>query len=163
MNIFVLDREPERAAACHCDKHVVKMVLESAQLLATAHHLTKPSKRLPPSRATHANHPCAIWVRASLSNYRWLGRLALALSEEYTLRYGKVHAWAGHIAWLAAHEPPLPDAGLTPFAQAMPQAYRHRNAVKAYRDYYRGEKASFARWKTRPPRWWAIPARNESE
>jgi hypothetical protein len=154
MNIFVLDREPERAAEYHCDKHVVKMVLESAQLLATAHHVVKPSRRLPPIRATHQNHPCALWVRGSLANYRWLARLALALSAEYTRRYGKVHRWEPYIHWLAAHEPPLPDAGLTPFAQAMPESYRNKNAVKAYRDYYRGEKAYFAQWKTRPPRWW---------
>ncbi len=154
MNIFVLDLDPEKAAREQCDKHVVKMVLESAQLLATVHHLTRVRKGMPPIRPTHVNHPCAIWVRTSLANYRWLARHARALSEEYTRRYGKTHRWREHIEWLAAHEPPLPDAGLTPFAQAMPETYRNKNAVKAYRDYYRGEKAYFARWKTRPPRWW---------
>jgi hypothetical protein len=154
MNIFVLDRNPEKAAADHCDKHVVKMVLESGQLLATAHHLSKPRKALPPIKATHANHPCAIWVRSSLANYRWLARLATALAREYTRRYGRIHSWQEHIEWLAAHEPRLPDIGLTPFAQAMPEHYRNKNAVRAYRAYYRGEKVSFARWKTRPPRWW---------
>jgi hypothetical protein len=154
MNIFVLDKVPEKAARDHCDKHVVKMILESGQLLATAHHLSKPRRNMPPIKATHGNHPCAIWTRTSLDNYRWLARLALALLDEYALRYGKTHRWDPHIKWLAEHEPPLPDAGLTPFAQAMPEMYRNKNAVKAYRDYYHGEKAYFAKWKTRPPRWW---------
>ena len=65
MNIFVLDNDPFKAAEYQCDKHVVKMVLETAQLLCSAHE-TAPYKR------THYNHPCAIWTRSSLSNYMWL-------------------------------------------------------------------------------------------
>jgi hypothetical protein len=156
MNIFVLDRNPERAAHDHCDKHVVKMILESGQLLATVHHLTRPSKRMPPIKATHINHPCTVWARKSLDNYRWLSRLAVELVKEYEIRYGKVHHWRTRIYWLAAHLPPLPETGMTPFVQVMPEIYRNKNTVRAYRHYYRGEKAGFARWKTRPPRWWKL-------
>lgn len=93
MNIFILDRNPEQAARDHCDKHVVKMILESGQLLATAHHLAMPSKRMPPIKATHHNHPCSVWVRVSLDNYRWLARLAVELVNEYEVRYGKAQRW----------------------------------------------------------------------
>jgi hypothetical protein len=154
MNIFILDRSPEKAAHDHCDKHVVKMILESGQLLATAHHLLNPSKRIPPIKATHFNHPCALWARTSLNNYRWLARLGVELVKEYEVRYGKTHRWETHLHWLAVHEPPLPEIGVTHFVQVMPEKYRNKNAVRAYRAYYRGEKSSFARWKIGPPRWW---------
>jgi hypothetical protein len=154
MNIFILDRNPTQAARDHCDKHVVKMILESGQLLATVHHLVRPSKRMPPIKATHRHHPCSVWVRESLDNYRWLARLAVELVNEYEVRYGKAHRWKMHLHWFASHEPPLPEIGMTPFAQVMPAMYRNKNTVRAYRAYYRGEKAYFARWKTRTPSWW---------
>ncbi len=149
MNIFVLDLDPVQAARGQCNKHVVKMIVESAQLLVTAF----PAGTTP-YRHTHVNHPCAKWVRASLSNYEWLLRHACELCNEYTRRYGKVHRTEHVITALDA--PDLSDVGLTPFAQAMPDQYRRADVVEAYRGYYVGEKSRFAKWAPRAqaPSWW---------
>ena len=88
MNIFVLHTNPKIAAQMACDKHVVKMVSESVQMLSTTMHsvgLEGPWKK------THANHPCTIWARESLQNYQWLWDHANSLGEEYTHRYNKKH------------------------------------------------------------------------
>jgi len=150
VNIFVVDEDPILAARDLCNKHVVKMLLESAQLLVTA---------FPPGttryKHTHVNHPCAKWVRASLSNYEWLLKHACELCNEYTRRYGKVHKTEEVIASLE-EAPTLDDVGLTSFVQAMPDKYKGPNAVAAYRAYYVGDKARFAKWAPRavPPTWW---------
>ena len=149
MNIFVLDKNPHVAAMYACDKHVVKMILESAQMLCSVH---------PEGTATYKrgfyNHPCTKWVRASSENYDWLIEHARALCTEYTRRYGKVHKSEKVIDWCDANRPELPDVGLTPFAQAMPEDYKNEDAVEAYRTYYRNDKRRFATWKdVDPPTW----------
>lgn len=140
MNIFILDNSPEFAAKYQCDKHVVKMVLETAQLLCSAHE-TAPYKR------THYNHPCAIWTRSSMSNYDWLVRHGLALAREYAFRYNKIHKSTEVIEWAWQNKPNILDLGLLPFAQAMPDQYKDPDAVVAYRNYYMKEKARLATWK----------------
>lgn len=151
MNIFVLDNSPKSAAEYHCDKHVVKMILETAQLLSTAHHVTgSGSDSL--YKPTHKNHPCALWVRESRQNYLWALELGQHLLEEYGKRYGRVHKTGGVMKLLEA-VPELPSWGLTPFAQAMPEAYRKEDAVEAYRTYYIAEKAPICKWKIQTP-WW---------
>lgn len=152
MNIFILDENIDKCARYHNDKHVVKMILESAQMLCTAIHESGGDA---PYRSTHKNHPCTVWARESLSNWHWLRDLALALNEEYKYRYDKSvdHKSATVIKSLA--EPDIPDIGLTPFAQAMPDEYKTDNAVDAYRSYYKGEKAEIANWKGRSkPKWY---------
>jgi hypothetical protein len=147
MNIFFLHPNPRRCARWHCDKHVVKMIIESCQLLYTCHWaLTTDAEPLylhcAPNRgykATHPNHPCGIWLRQSLDNYRWLVALAKELLREYYFRYGtsKVHACEKHIEWLAMVEPEgLVSKGLTRPAQAMPEQFRHSNSIVAYRAFY---------------------------
>lgn len=155
MNIFVLDNCPEFAAKYQCDKHVVKMVLETAQLLCSAHE-TAPYKR------THYNHPCAIWTRSSMSNYDWLVRHGLALAREYTFRYNKIHKSTEVIEWAWQNKPNILDLGLLPFAQAMPDQYKNPNdAVSAYRNYYMNEKARIATWtKTETPYWYVVEVFN---
>jgi hypothetical protein len=154
MNIFMLSLDPTQAAKWHCDRHVVKMILESTQLLWTAWHIAGHGEDLlataPTTRAgthgykpTHRNHPCAIWVRASLHNYRWLLELANALVAEYHYRYPAAapHACEPHLEWLAAHPPPLPDRGWTMPALAMPPEYKTiSNPPVCYRAYYLGQK-----------------------
>ena len=155
MNIFVLDNCPEFAAKYQCDKHVVKMVLETAQLLCSAHE-TAPYKR------THYNHPCAIWTRSSMGNYDWLVRHGLALAREYTFRYNKIHKSTEVIEWAMLNKPNILDLGLLPFAQAMPDQYKNPNdAVSAYRNYYMNEKARIATWtKTETPYWYVVEVLN---
>ena len=94
MNIFYLNENPEIAAVEHNDKHCVKMILESAQMLCTAHRVLDGDERadeLFMYKKAHVNHPSTIWVRDNVHNYWWLYRLFTALCDEYTYRYGKGH------------------------------------------------------------------------
>ena len=160
MNIFVVDEDPIVAATMLCDKHNVKMILESAQMLCSA----LPSARnyqmyngVTLYKPTHTKHPCTLWAGKSHQNYQWLLRHAVGLYCEYTQRYGKIHKSQHVIKVMAELEEscPLPDIGLTPFAQAMPDQYKDANAVVAYRNYYIGEKSKIAVWNhSTPPSWW---------
>lgn len=151
MNIFAVHVDPARAAEMLCDRHVVKMALETAQLLSTVHHQYGASARYKP---THAHHPCTVWSGQSKQNYDWLVQHGLALCHEYTHRYGKRHACESVIEELRSHALAIPDLGRTAFAQAMPDEYRHADAVTAYRRYYSGAKRNIARWSRRePPAW----------
>ena len=159
MNIFVVDQDPVISARSLLDKHVTKMPLESAQLLCSAF----PENSAPYKR-THVNHPCAIWVRTTRDNFEWLVLHGLELCEEYTRRYGKTHASRRVIEWARdnVHRLVFTEKGLTPFVQAMPEIYRSRCAVEAYRAYYRGAKKDFAKWKSPaiPPYWWEVSDAN---
>ena len=145
MNIFVLSQNPILAAQMQCDKHVVKMILESAQILSTIQSKYGVQTKYKP---THINHPCTKWAGSSQANYRWLVSHAKALCEEYTKRYNKVHACQELIDGSLSIVPSvIPDIGLTEFVQAMPDQYKQIDPVQAYRNYYIGEKKSFAKWK----------------
>ena len=151
MNIFILDKEVEKCAEYHCDKHVIKMILESAQMLSAVVRLNGHDIGY---KLTHKNHPCTIWARESLSNYNWLVRLTRLLNYEYRYRYDKDINHKSYDLVKTLPIPDLPDIGLTPFAQAMPEQYKNKNAVKAYRDYYINEKSSFLTWtKRKKPKW----------
>jgi hypothetical protein len=138
MNIFYLDKDPVKAAKHLYNKHVVKMVLESAQLLCTAHLLLDGEDADVPYKATHKNHPSAIWARESAANYAWLYDHMMAIGEEYTRRYGKKHLT------ILKCEGPLSkfpggilDTGLTPMPQCMPDEYKvPGDSVAAYWNYY---------------------------
>ncbi len=149
MNIFILDLNQKKCAQYHNNKHVVKMVLESTQLLCTVHHLTGGTA---PYKLSYKNHPCAIWTRKSLSNYNWLLCLAKELCYEYTYRYKKIHKSQTIIESLPI--PNLKDIGLTDFAQAMPEEIKNKDAVVAYRNYYMTEKRHLAEWKIRESPLW---------
>ena len=146
MNIFVLDKNPEKAAKMLCDKHVTKMILESAQMLCTAHWMRNSSA---PYKATHKNHPCTKWVRKSYGNYNWLLKHALTLVKEYKKTYGKKHKTLEVLKWCEKNKPKLNMRRRTKFVQAMPEKYHDKDVVKAYRDYYLKEKLRFCRWKAR--------------
>lgn len=151
MNIFVLDLDPVVAAQSLCDKHVVKMVLESAQILSTVQSLFDiPSLYRP----THRNHPCTLWTRESLENYRWLLEHARGIAREYTYRYGKRHKSEAVLDYCSENAPKLPRSALTPFALAMPEIYRGACVVESYRAYYLGEKSGILQYKRREaPSW----------
>ncbi len=154
MNIFVLDKDIEKCAEFHCDLHVVKMILESAQMLCTVCH----ENGVPaPYKPTHRHHPCTIWAGESLANWRWLRDLALALNMEFRYRFDKDSDHKSAVVARELQSPPIEDRGLTEFAQAMPEEYRVRgDAVAGYRAFYIGKKAHFATWKKRPvPEWFA--------
>lgn len=150
MNIFVLDQNPVKAAVSQCDKHVVKMILETAQMLSTV--LSDYGVDLG-YKPTHRKHPCTLWTGMSRENFEWLTKHGMALSDEYTSRYGKVHKSQAIIEASKDHIEKIPSKGLTPFAQAMPEQFKDPCAVKAYRSFYLGEKMSFATWKRNKPNW----------
>lgn len=151
MNIFVLHEKPEIAATMACDKHVVKMILETAQMMCT---VVASYGHETPYRATHAKHPCTIWAAQSRANWNWLIEYGMSLCSEYTKRYNKIHKSQRVIEWCTTTYVDLPEVPQTPFAQAMPPQYRNECAVTAYRAYYMGEKAHIATWKTQTPNWW---------
>lgn len=173
MNIFVLDQDPIIAAQYMCDKHVVKMATESAQLLCTAIH--KRLEREPDNlisglyAPTHPYHPSVLWAGENKDNFEWLVEHARAISAEYSFRYKKHHA-ALNIINKAAVYSPLFDmtGGRTSFVRAMPEICLEgaeyptdEQAVTAYRIYYRLFKRGFSTWKNRePPPWWT-EAENE--
>lgn len=151
MNIFVLDKDPKICAQYHTDKHVVKMILESVQMLSTALRLSGLSKGY---KATHINHPCTKWVRESLSNWLWLKELTIYLHEEWQYRYNhsKKHKSIEVLEQLP--NPFIHDKGLTEQAQAMPEVYKDCCVVQAYRNYYKEEKKHLFTWTKRPiPEW----------
>ncbi len=177
MNIFYLNNNPSICAAEHCDKHIVKMCIEYAQLLSTAHRVldgsiyTEKSKKVYVKRfsldepresilykACHINHPSSIWVRKSKLHYEWLFNLYIECCIQYTLRYNKKHSSQRLSDCLSIiptniknnkwEEPPL----------AMPDKYKvNNNAIQSYRNYYIGDKVSFAKWKSSDiPSWFIV-------
>jgi hypothetical protein len=157
MNIFLLDTDTRKCAQYHCDKHVVKMILETAQLLCGVHHMTDQVTDQVPYKLSHKNHPCAIWSRESLSNYLYLCDLGLELCREYTCRYGKRHKSQDVIEWCIVNKPNIVDKGFTEPARAMPDEYKVDSIVESYRNYYIGEKSKIAVWKNREiPEWFNV-------
>ena len=155
MNIFALDYNPLLAAQYHCDKHVVKMILETAQLLSTAHHIANSEIAPFVYKKTHVNHPSAVWVRAHSQNYIWTLRLFTELLQEYTYRYGKEHSSAKLVHYLRQLPPNiLLTYAITPFAQAMPDEFKNADPIVAYRRYYAKGKNHLHTWTKRPqPEW----------
>jgi hypothetical protein len=153
VNIFFLDKDVRKCAQYHCDKHVVKMILETSQLLCGVHHVTDQVNDQVPYKLSHKNHPCSIWARESLSNYLLLCELGLELCKEYTHRYVKRHKSQDVIEWCLIHKPNIPDTSLTEPPKAMPLEYKTSCVIESYRNYYRGAKSKFTTWKNRetPP------------
>ena len=172
MNIFVTDPDPVISAQTLCDKHVVKMVLESAQMLSTAwrepndlrssEFSSKYADEHELYKTAHPNHPCSIWVRQARENYKWLYRHFVALCDEYTHRYGKSHASArlkGPLMWRPFRPSALLDAIEEPygFVLAMPDQYKSEDIFSSYQNYLINEKQHFAKWEkdpSRKPTWW---------
>lgn len=152
MNIFWLDDNLQKCAEYHCDSHVRKMILESAQMLCTAHWYYGYSA---PYQPTHINHPCSKWVRESTANYIELRKLALNLCKEYTYRWGRIHKTEQVIGEIFG--PPRatwPQVGLTIKPRCMPKKYECLTTVDSYRNYYRTAKRHLLQYTTRQkPDW----------
>ena len=162
MNIFVVDTDPSQAAEMLCDKHVPKMIVESAQMMASALRkngavdsempLTKTGK---PYKGGYKNHPCTVWAGVNYENFTWLAQHATSLCYEFSKRFNKQHACCNPILQMTCMVDYLPKHGnTTPFAQAMPDEHKHTDAVTAYRSYYKTK--TFAKWEkgTPAPSWW---------
>ena len=161
MNIFLLDYDHETCARYHCDKHVVKMPLETTQMLCTVNWRYNQEA---PYKPVHQKHPCTLWAGETVNNYRWLWKLGISLCKEYTFRYNRVHACEKILAIVKDPPVELTNTGLTKFAQAMPDEYKNADVIKAYHQYYNGEKKRLAVWKKRKtPPFMIIPTLSSSE
>lgn len=172
MNIFWLDIVLRTCAQYHCNAHVVKMILEYAQLLFSAHWMTNPTfghdvtndTTFPVGRApyklTHKNHPCAVWTRQNKANYLMLAQLAIYLCDEYTCRYGKRHKTQDLIEWLSTHcpvgladtAPTLPPICTQTFAASPVRVHSMDDVVREYRRAYVLEKSHLLKYKIEEPR-----------
>jgi hypothetical protein len=152
MNIFFVSLDPDEAARMHGDKHVIKMILESTQMLITCQRCLwgdnnemwieqyKKDLGIEPYKIAHKNHPCTIWARTAHANYEWLCDLALALCDEKMKRWPdkKEHACRKMLEWLAANPPPFEHATMTEPPMAMPDEFKVRgDPVASYRRYYK--------------------------
>jgi len=153
LNIFILDNDLKKCVEYYVDKHCVKMILEHTQILCSVHHISG-SKLEIPYRKTHQHHPVVKWATKSLSNYNWLIKLTESLCKEYSYRYDKIHKCEKVLKWAKENTPNIPELGLTPFAQAMPDDCKNENTVVAYRNYYRKHKRHLFAWKRREPPYW---------
>lgn len=173
MNIFYLDSNPELSAQFHCDKHVVKMIVEYAQLLSTAHRvldgeiyfeLSKNNRKIKRYKlkendnifykATHMNHPSAVWVRQSINHYLFLYEMFYYLCLEYTHRYNKTHKTQSLLNILKTPPKNIKDIEFKEPPLAMPNYCKLNDVVNSYRNYYLKEKQSFLNYtKTSKPYW----------
>ena len=147
MNIFKLADYPKQCAEYHCDKHVVKMILESAQMLCTAHHHFGHGDNVP-YKIAHYNHPSTIWVRQNSIHYDWLYDHMIALGNEYTKRYNKTHLSITKCKDLVYLPPGIPTVMFNQPPQCMPDEYKDKCSIQAYWNYYIGEKHVVANIKT---------------
>jgi hypothetical protein len=145
MNIFYLHKDPVKAAKLQYNKHVVKMILESAQMLCTAHHEIMGVDADVPYKRAHVNHPSTIWARRSAQNYVWLYDHFVALAQEYKKRYGKDHlSYTKCDPYLRFLPGGLPYTGFTQPPQAMPDEYKDECSLQAYWNYYINDKKHIA-------------------
>lgn len=167
MNIFGIEYDDKRgfkfpdaidSARSQCDKHVVKMPLESAQMLCTAHRILDGDNE-DLYKIAHPKHPSTLWTMESRANYQWHYRHWLELCKEYTYRYGKVHKSWEKFGLRLAHAPKnIPDGGLTPFKLAFktqPECIVEGDPVQSYRNFYKTKQSRFAmKWtKRKIPNW----------
>lgn len=174
MNIFYLDSCPKTIASWLCDQHIIKMQLESAQMLCTAHRILDgiPIRKindagrrvlrwyLPDEReqllyqATHVNHPSSIWTRASSAHYQWHLELLKEMQAEYTRRYNKQHKTEKLVPFLEILPHNIKNNGWSEPPLAMPEKYKTSNTIESYRIYYAKEKIKFATWKYSQKPFW---------
>ena len=169
MNIFFLSWIIQHCVEYHCDKHVVKMILETVQILSTAHHVTNPTlaKRWFDEgqiyKPFNPKHPCCLWMVDCRENYIWLCHFGISLCREYEYRYDKPH---GHhkcypiLKFLSLNVPDLPSNNgvITLPRMAMPDQYKYADPVHAYRLYYLNEKQRMLVWRKRGPPSWVPPS-----
>tara|TARA_A100001234_G_scaffold221098_1_gene235848 strand:+ start:920 stop:1459 length:540 start_codon:yes stop_codon:yes gene_type:complete len=171
MNIFFLSLVPQEIAELSCDQHVIKIQLEIAQMLYTAWYYANQEQYVREHapytkngsqrgyKPAHKKHPMTMWISSSPRNYMFACDIGLALSKEYTKRYGKIHTCEEHLRWLKDNVPPHFDEHISDTAyysvqgipECMPAAYHCPDVIDAYRKYYINDKASFARYKTGTP------------
>ena len=174
MNIFVTDPDPYKSAICLPDKHIVKMPLECCQMLSIVAsdkwgrgYGTLPKADGTPystEKGSFRKHPCTVWTGEFVLNWRWLIRHGLALCEEYSHRYQRIHKCL-HTLTVANQIFPFADpAGrsgkeTTPFVRAMPNEYKLDTSIDTFTAYkmYIASKpwvaTNYIRYPSRKPDW----------
>lgn len=153
MNIFFLDKDHKKCAEYHVDRHVMKIIIESLQLVAAAYPGVTPYKR------TYENHPMSLFCRKSLSNFNWILDYCFALCHEYTFRYGKIHKSEAVANWYRNNPPNLPDLGFTEPPRCFGE-WKGKikevdgNIIEEYREYYVKAKAKLFSWRNREKPYW---------
>ena len=189
MNLFILDNDPVKAAQLQCDKHVVKMIVESAQMLSTAHRMLDGVETKRPSKsgktmskywelnddreavlykAVHMHHPCTIWTMETLANYKWHYDHFIALCNEYKYRYNKVHATDTLLRHYLYWPPSKIKTGkLTkqPLAMKSNPECMFDDVVKSYRAFYQTKQDRFKMaWTGREiPEWFNVKSEREDQ
>jgi hypothetical protein len=158
MNIFVLNKCHQHNVQAYVDSHVSKMVLETAQLLSTCHHWYEPTNTKPIYKPSHVNHPCSVWLRQTSGNYRWLCSLWYHMHKEFQYRFRKDHKSFTSLHQVLRNKPTgIPSGPVTEHPQCMPDVYRCKDVITAYRSYYVGEKQHIAVWtKRNKPSWFKL-------
>ena len=158
MNIFFLHTDPQWAANALCDKHVPKMLLESAQMLSTALHSHTMGISTGIYKEAYPNHPMTKWVGEIKSNFEWALENAIYIHEEYRFRFNKNHKSYDVISNIINnnYSNDIPEGKITTPPQCMPDEYKDKDYVTAYRKYYQGAKKYFAKWEKgrSVPKWW---------
>ena len=158
MNIFFLDKTPEKSAQYLCDKHVPKMLLESAQMLSTALHSHTMGIDTGIYKEAYPNHPMTKWVGFNRDCFDWVLENAIHIHEEYRFRFNKNHKSYDVISNIINNNyiNDIPDGFFKEPPQCMPDEYKDNDYVTAYRNYYKGEKEYFAKWEKgrQQPEWW---------
>ena len=157
MNIFFLDKSPKKSAEFLCDKHVPKMLLESCQMLSTALRQNGYEDDYL-YKSAYPNHPMTKWVGFNKDNFTWAFENADEISKEYFKRFGKRHKSTRILDFIVDNnmQTEIPEGFFSEPPQCMPDKYKHKNYVTAYRRYYAGEKKYFAKWEKgrKQPDWW---------
>lgn len=151
MNIFVTDPSPRESAVLLCDRHIVKMVVETGQILSTAVLYHSPEAEEGLYKATHRNHPCVVWARSRRSSFQWLCTHGIELAMEYQARYGRVHKTLEVIQRASSLSSLIPlSPGLDSFVYCGPEEHLKSNVTESYRTYlsekYRSWGPKKARW-----------------
>jgi hypothetical protein len=154
MNVFYINEDPIIAARELADDHIRKMQIESAQMCCTAHWETGAEA---PYKRAHVNHPSTKWVRESIEHYRWLVKHGLEICDEFEKRYGKHHKTKDVLLWLQQNEPSIPNNGFTEPPLCMPDEFKKKDAIEAYKNFYINDKVAIKKldWKklNNKPEW----------
>ena len=170
MNIFIVDENPCEAAEALCDKHVPKMIVETTQMLVSAlrrHGATDAdvpvTKSGTPHKGGYRNHPATVWVGDSRTNAEWLLEHGFALCDEFAFRFNKEHACLQQLEKISLELDLIPEGEMTDIALCVGEELQNGRthapideAVDIYRNFYRIDKAEFAKWEkgTAAPIWW---------
>ena len=158
MNIFFLHTDPQWAANALCDKHVPKMLLESAQMLSTAVQANAKERLEDLYKPAYPKHPMTIWVGFNRDCFRWALENAVYINHQYEQRFNKGHKSFKVVQTIYDNNyiNDIPDGFFKEPPQCMPDEYKDKDYITAYRKYYQGAKAYFAKWEKGvfAPEWW---------